>query len=117
MDKCGSLWFQRFVAGCRNRMGVVWKPNLALSTPLLLQVLRDAEESLYDASDDKMKNNWLVFVTYVVVSYVLSLRGNEGLVLDLRAMHQNWKRNDGTYFLVALKGKSRVTFASTTVIH
>ena len=48
---------------------------------------------------------WIVFITYVVVSYVLSLRGNEGFLLDLSGLNQFWSRNDGTYFIIALLGK------------
>ena len=32
IDPCGSLWFQRFVTGCRRRMGQDWRPNQAINT-------------------------------------------------------------------------------------
>jgi hypothetical protein len=38
-DKCASLWFYRFIEGCQYRMGQIWRPNQALSTDLLLEVL------------------------------------------------------------------------------
>ena len=28
-DPCGSLWFQRFMVGCKKRMGQDWRPNRA----------------------------------------------------------------------------------------
>ena len=33
-DKCGCLWFQWFIDVCQKRMGVVWKPNTAMSIAL-----------------------------------------------------------------------------------
>ena len=30
-DKCGSLWFNRFMIGLKTRMGGLWKQNKALS--------------------------------------------------------------------------------------
>ena len=87
-DKCRSLWFQRFIIGCENRMGVIWKPNLALSIPLLLAVLAEVEIKSLDAVGDKDHNLWVAFSTYSVVSYVLSLRGNEGVLLDLQGVNE-----------------------------
>ena len=42
-NKSLSLWFQRFNAGMKYRMGVVWKPNKAFSTQLLLKIIERAE--------------------------------------------------------------------------
>ena len=78
-DKCGSLWFQRFIIGCENRMGVIWKPNLALSIHLLLAVLAEVEIRILDAAGEEDHNLWIVFATYAVISYVLSLRGDGGV--------------------------------------
>ena len=50
-DKCGSLWFQRFMVGCQARMGVIWKPNTTLSVKLLLNVIEDAKQHLKEATD------------------------------------------------------------------
>ena len=40
----GSIWFKRFFAGCRARMGQIHKPNLALSTSLIIVLLKILEE-------------------------------------------------------------------------
>ena len=50
-DKCGSLWFQRFMTGCQNRMGATWKPNMAMSIKLLLNVLAKAEERAMESDN------------------------------------------------------------------
>ena len=104
-DKCGSLWFQRFMEGCQVRMGVVWKPNTALSVSLLLDVIKEAELSLDGSIEIEEEHHWTSFIAYITVSYVLSLRGDEGFLLDLGGLRTNWTRNDGRYFLVALLGK------------
>lgn len=38
-ESCGSLWFHRFSAGCRRQMGQDWRPNRALSNPLMIKLL------------------------------------------------------------------------------
>ena len=47
------------------------------------------------------------FFTYAVVSYVSSLRGNEGVLLDLQDINEKWKSNDGTFILIALLGEMK----------
>ncbi len=59
-DKCGSLWFQRFIIVCENRMGV-WKPNLAPSISLLLAILAEVEIRILDAVREEDHNFWVVF--------------------------------------------------------
>ena len=65
------------MAGCQARMGVIWKPNTALSVKLLLNVIEDADQHLKEATDKEEAHQWMLFVTYVTISYVLSLRGSE----------------------------------------
>jgi hypothetical protein len=55
-DPCGSLWFYRFVTGCRHRMGMDWRPNEAMSLDLVLTVLNQAEDCLLDAPTAQEKN-------------------------------------------------------------
>jgi hypothetical protein len=38
-ESCGSLRFQRFSLGCRKRMGQDWRPNRAISDPIMLKLL------------------------------------------------------------------------------
>ena len=104
-DKCGSLWFNRFVAGMANRMGQIWRPNKALSVDQMVELARMADARVLGATDDDEKNQWSSFLTYAVVSYVLSLRGNEGFMMDIDSMWKHRDRNDGTYFTVGLMGR------------
>ena len=86
-------------------MGVIWKPNMDLSIPLILQLIVSTEERIKEISDKEETYMWIVFVTYVVVSYVISLRGNEDFLLDLEGLNENWKRNDNSYFIILLLRK------------
>jgi hypothetical protein len=104
-DKCSSYWFARFFAGCRRRMGQDWRPNLALSTDLIVMVLRKAALKMDDACGEEDYLKWLCFGTYLTATYVLSLRGTEGLLVDLKGMIANSQKGGADYFVVALLGK------------
>lgn len=104
-DPCSSLWFRKFILGCSIRMGRIWKPDKALSLNLLMAVLDLSEQWRAKETSIHHKHTWSVFTAYVVVSYVLSLRGNEGFLLHIDETIQNWKRNDGRFFYIALFGK------------
>ena len=42
-DPCGSLWFQRFVVGCKKQMGQDWRPNRAVSVEIMGDPLENVE--------------------------------------------------------------------------
>jgi hypothetical protein len=85
-------------------MGQKWKPNKGLSTELYLKVLEDTEMQIAGAASSRDLNKWVVFHSYAVVCYVLSLRGREGLLLDLEGLQRHWGAGDGTYVIVTLQG-------------
>jgi len=103
-DECGSLFFKRFMEGLKRRMGQDWRPNQGFSTDLLLVLIRKAEEEILSAENEDDKHLWIVFVTYVVVTYVISLRGPEGFLLDIRGLLKYW-REENDYVIIALLGK------------
>ena len=82
-DESGSLWFSRFVEGCRRRMGQDWRPDQAITPDLLLQLLEELERKILSSTDYKNTHFFIMAGTYFAVSYDLSLRGPEGLLLDL----------------------------------
>ena len=104
-DKCGSLWFERFLIGMRIRMGNIWKPNKGLSIDLLLTLIGQAEGKIASSEDEDSEHKWIVFVGYIVVTYVLSLRGNEGFMLDLGGLIKQWRIDRKEYLIVVLIGK------------
>ena len=98
-----TLWFRRFYAGCKARMGQVVKPNLALSTTLIVAILQEVMKD-YENSDKHTKFDLIVFGSYLVVSYVISLRGSEGLMLDLSVINRELKTSRD-FCVIALKGR------------
>jgi hypothetical protein len=45
------------------------------------------------------------FHAYVMVTYVVSLRGSEGLLLNLTGLIRQWEKGDGTCIVTTLLGK------------
>jgi hypothetical protein len=87
-DKCASLWFYHFIEGCRHRMGQICKPNQALSIDLILAVLRQIEDRIEASDTGTEENRWTVLHTLIVTTYVLSLWGPEGFLLDLNGLRR-----------------------------
>jgi hypothetical protein len=85
-DPCGSLWFSRFMDGCRKRMGQDWRPDWALSPKLVGALLTTCRRWARDAATDEERDKWIMAGAYFCFSYVLSLRGTEGLMVDLGEM-------------------------------
>ena len=104
-DACGTLWFKKFLKGCHNRMGQEWVPNKALNIPLLKRLLKEVELLIAATSDKEECHDWVVFSAYVVVTYVISLRGNETFFLDLEGLHRHWTKPEKGYIILALMGR------------
>ena len=47
---------------------------MTISIPLLLKVLTSVEEQIIESDDNEDKHRWIVFVTYVVISDMVSQR-------------------------------------------
>jgi hypothetical protein len=105
VDPCGSLWFSRFMTGLRYRMGQDWRPNYGMDISLLHAVIDEATLRFQEAPTERESHRWAVFRVYVIISYVLSLRGSEGLLLDLDGLRRNKNEGGDEYFVVALLGK------------
>lgn len=89
-------------------MGQDWRPNQALSLDLMLAVLELTEAHIDNAVAEDEAHRWAVFHTYATVSYVISLRGTEGLLLDLEMLHRYWdtgKNQAKPYIIIPLRGK------------
>jgi hypothetical protein len=104
-DKCSSYWFSKFFLGCKRRMGQDWRPNKAMGILLIQSIVKAVAETIETANSENTRHDWIVFGTYFVVSYVLSLRGVEGLLLDLKGTIDHIHKSDNTYFIIALLGK------------
>lgn len=85
---CGSLWFQRFMAGCRKRMGQDWRPNRAISIPLMDELLTAVETRVKDCITLDKQEKWLLTGGYFCIWYVFSPRSPEGLMVDLEGLYE-----------------------------
>lgn len=104
-DQCGSFWFKRFMTGMKNRMGQLWRPNKALSIRLLKAIITSVETRIATAGSFESYHKWSIFSAYVVLTYVLSLRGSEGFILDTQGILDNWTKGGDKYIIIALLGK------------
>jgi hypothetical protein len=59
-DKCFSLWFTRFFAGCKRRMGQDWRPNKGLSSELIQELLKKVEQKV-EVTAFAENWSWVVF--------------------------------------------------------
>jgi hypothetical protein len=71
-------------------MGQIWKPNQAFGMNLLLDLLNEVGSRIENAASPREEICWVALHTLMVVSYVLSLRGPEGFLLDLSGMRRFW---------------------------
>ena len=95
-------------------MGEIKKQNKAFSTKLMLKVLEEAEKLLSNSLDEEDKHLWSVFICYKTITYVISLRGNEGFLLDLEGLNKYYSSSAQEHFVIALyeklKGEANVGY-------
>ena len=102
-DVCGSLWFHRFTQGCKRRMGQDWRPDRAISNELMHQVMAGVDTKILTSITNEMKARWVSAGTYFLICYVVSLRGPEGLLLDLKGLRDHFQE-EKDYTTLALLG-------------
>jgi hypothetical protein len=91
--------------GLKHCMGQDWRPNKAITKALMLCVLEEADIRVEAATSPEESNQWIVFHTYVMLCYVVSLQGCEGLLLDLDGLDRKWSVSEDKYLVIALLGK------------
>ena len=104
-DPVASMWFHRFLEGCRYRMGQEWQPKQAMSLALLLATAWSIEGRIESSPSAWELNCWTVLHTFLVVTYVVSLHGPEGFLLDLDGCNRHWKEGAADHFILALRGE------------
>lgn len=92
--------------GMRRRMGHIWKPNKTMNKNLLRKFFEIIEVKIQsEINNPKDRDRWVTFNAYSVISYVVSLRGSEGLLLDLGALIRLWSKGAGSYVIIPLLGR------------
>ena len=101
-----SVWFTRWSRGCETRMGYIIKQDKALSIDILKALIShwiiDIENSNI-GSWQRLKT--CMALTYITISFVASLRGAEGLKLDLTRLKFHFINNDRKNML---KGSTKI---------
>eukprot|EP00980_Cylindrotheca_fusiformis_P018324 scaffold5977_cov98-Cylindrotheca_fusiformis.AAC.1 len=94
-----SLWYQRFAAGCKARMGQDVRPNQALKTELWLQLLELCRNKARLSRSEEEGDGWIMAGAYLAFAYVLSLRGPEGFMFEISLLVDHRDRRNGLVWL------------------
>ena len=100
-----SEWFTQFSQGCKRRMGQDWRPDQAISTELMRALSEEVQNKIARSFNVQEAADWITAGTYFVICYVLSLRGLDGLLLDLAGLREFLARDPPHIVTVALLGK------------
>ena len=76
------------MAGLKNRMGQDIRSTWVLSTEILVELFTRDEAKIVETEDEEDRWNWKMVGTYLVISYVLSLKGPKGLLIDLGGLYE-----------------------------
>jgi hypothetical protein len=110
-DPSASIWFARFIEECKRRMGQDSRPNRGISTDLIKATFDMCLSLSDEALVPTQKRLWVKLGFYLAASYVTSLRGPEGRLMDLEGMWaQKGVHPDST--VLALCGKVKGETAS-----
>jgi hypothetical protein len=89
-------------------MGQDWRPDEAVSPKLVKALLRLLDDKIADAQEIDDAAQWVTTKALFVFLYVFSLRGNEGLLSDLKGMREEYeagRTHDPPYSTLALLGQ------------
>lgn len=75
-----------------------------MSPALTRKLFELSDNRILSEGNPKDRDRWVVFNTYAVVCYMISLRGNEGFLLDLGALRRYFQRGEGEYIIIPLLG-------------
>ena len=98
------MWFRRFVLGCKARICQLHKPNLALPTELVVNLLNEVARYIQVSDHVEDKFDLVICGCFVAFSYVLSLTGMVGLTLN-RSIINGELKITRSYGIISLKGQ------------
>jgi hypothetical protein len=81
-----SEWFERFAQGCRKRMGAIYKPDLAVTSAVMVAYLELIQERINQVTKQVDIHLWMSVGAYSALCFCASLRGIEGFLLDLHGL-------------------------------
>jgi hypothetical protein len=100
-----SFWFSRWSKGCQTRMGFILKQNKAISLNVMLALISNFKSGIRNAVPRSWERQKLCMgLAYSVISFCASLRGSEGLILDMDTLKSNLE--NGNYDVNSPRAKS-----------
>ena len=88
-----SLWFSRWTSGCETRMGFVLKQNKAISILLMKKLIQNFNVEIRETKSGSWNQKRLCMgLVYAIISFTASLRGSEGLKLDMETLLKNLEK-------------------------
>jgi hypothetical protein len=78
-----SEWFERFTQGCQKCMGGIYKPDLAITSGVMVAYLDIVKQKISGSTEEVEWHKWISVGAYSALCFCGSLRGNEGFLLDL----------------------------------
>ena len=80
-------------------MGSDIRKNVAVSTATFAKFIHRIESRILASTNDKDTARWIIEGFYFCVSYVSSLRGEEGFLLDIDKLREHSHQDDGLVWL------------------
>ena len=106
-----SRCFKKIIEGLLHRMGKQTKSNMGLDYRILHLILKNYEKELVEPNTTMDRNRMIVmFGNFFLLGFVLSLRGNEGFMIEahglLSHLHHGTETSEETPFvLIPLLGR------------
>ena len=94
-----SFWFNRFTQGCSNRMGADIRKNVGPSSVIWSRFLSRVSYKIKRSESDQEAAKWTMGGAYFCFSYVCSLRGEEGFLLDIKKLREHGSKAGGLIWL------------------
>jgi hypothetical protein len=108
VTKCPTygVWFEKFMKGCHKRMGEIVRPDRALSTAILLEILRLLNMEWNDYPHRRMAIS--AEGAFYVIAFSCALRGEELPLVDLYGVMKHWEQgitSNPPHIVIAILGR------------
>jgi hypothetical protein len=108
VTKCPTYgtWFEKFMKGCHKRMGEITRPDRALSSTILLEILKHLNEEWYQVPHNRL--SLAQEGAFYVIAFSCALRGEEVPLADLTGTARHWEKsltNNPPHIVIALLGR------------
>ena len=92
-----SVWFTRWLSGCETRMGFILKQNKAISIEVMHELIKKFSEDIRQSGIGTWeRQKSCMGLVYSIISFCASLRGSEGLKLDVQTLMRDLDRGKET---------------------